>query len=97
MMIKMVIGMGNWIRNRQHLRSIGRGCGWAALALVLLAVLTGYGITQFRIVDPLTLGVVNKAAAQRWHSYTDLPLVILLAFHVGIALWWRYSASKTKE
>jgi hypothetical protein len=92
-----VIRMVNWFRNKHHIRTIGRGCGWVAMGLVLLTLLTGYGITQFRIVGPLTLGVVNKAVAQRWHSYTDLPLVVFLAFHISIALWWRLSAGKTKE
>jgi hypothetical protein len=48
-------------------------------------------------VSPLTLGVLNKAVAQRFHAYTDLPLVIFLTFHVGIALWWRATASRPKE
>jgi hypothetical protein len=86
-----------WLRNKNHIRAIGRICGWVSMALVLVTLLTGYGITQFRIVDPLTLGVLTKAVAQRWHAYTDLPLAVFLAFHVGIALWWRMSRSAPKE
>ena len=87
----------NWFRDNQNIRAVGRICGWMTLALVLLTLLTGYGITQFRIVGPLTFGVLNKAAAQQLHGYTDLPLVVLLLFHVGIALWWRRSSSRPKE
>jgi thiosulfate reductase cytochrome b subunit len=97
MMIPRVIRLVNWLRNKNHIRAIGRICGWGTMALVLLTLLTGYGITQFRIVSPLTLGVLNKAVAQRFHAYTDLPLVIFLTFHVGIALWWRATASRPKE
>jgi thiosulfate reductase cytochrome b subunit len=97
MMILQVIRMRDWLRNKHHIRAIGRVCGWGTMALVLLTLLTGYGITQFRIVGPLTFGLLTKAAAQRWHAYTDLPLVVFLAVHVGIALWWRISASKPKE
>ena len=86
-----------WLRNKNHIRAIGRLCGWVTMALVLLTLLTGYGITQFRIVDPLTLGMLTKAVAQRWHAYTDLPLVVFLVFHIGIALWWRMSRSTPKE
>jgi hypothetical protein len=89
--------MLNWLRNKKHIRAIGRICGWFAMGLVLLTLLTGYGITEFRIVSPLTLGLITKAVAQRWHAYTDLPLVFFLAFHVGIALWWRATASRPKE
>jgi hypothetical protein len=89
--------MSNWFRNKNNIRAAGRYCGWGTLVLVLLTLLTGYGITQFRIVSPLTLGLLTKAVAQRWHAYTDLPLIVLLAVHVGIALWWRKSASRPKE
>jgi hypothetical protein len=97
MMVLKGFRMRDWFRDKQRIRAIGRCCGWATLVLVLLTLLTGYGITQFRIVSPLTLGLLTKALAQRWHAYTDLPLIVLLAFHVGIALWWRRSASRPKE
>lgn len=41
-------------------RRIGRWCGWAALALLLLALLTGYGVSEFRIVTGATLGVLTR-------------------------------------
>jgi hypothetical protein len=74
-----------------RVRRIGRWCGWGALALLLFTVLTGYGITAFRIVTPLTLGLVNKAFALSWHAWIDLPLLAILAAHVGIAMWGRLS------
>jgi cytochrome b561 len=56
---------------------------------MLLAVLTGYGITQYRVVDTLTLGLLNKAAALRWHEQVGLLVLLLLVPHVGISLWGR--------
>lgn len=82
---------------RRRIRRIGRLFGWVTMALVLVTLLTGYGITQFRIVDALTFGILNKAAAQRWHAYTDLPLLVFMVVHVGIALWWRLSQANPKE
>jgi hypothetical protein len=77
-------------RNRKnYVRRIGRYLGWAALGLLLFTVLTGYGITEWRIVDSLTFGLLGKANAQRLHSYTEVPMVILLAAHVSIAWWSR--------
>ena len=67
------------------IRAIGRVCGWLALALVLLTLLTGYGIAEFRIVTPLTFNLLNKAAAQRLHAYTELPMLLLLSAHIVIA------------
>jgi thiosulfate reductase cytochrome b subunit len=74
---------------RRLVRRLGHWFGWLALALLVLAVLTGYGITQFRIVDPLTFGILGKAVSQRWHETVAVLVVAFLAAHVGIALWWR--------
>jgi hypothetical protein len=78
---------------RGRIRRIGRWFGWIALALVLLTVLTGYGITEFRVVGQLTFGLLGKALSQRWHEYVGLLVVASLAVHVGIAMWWRVRGS----
>jgi hypothetical protein len=83
--------------SKNGVRRAGRWCGWGALILVLLMLLTGYGITHFRFVDPLTIGLLNKALSQRWHEVLGIPLILVLILHVGIALWWRLSAAGSKE
>jgi uncharacterized membrane protein len=82
---------------RRRMRTIGRVCGWLALTLFLFTLLTGYGIAEFRMVTPLTLNLLNKAVAQRLHAYTEVPMVLLLVVHVGIAVWARWNAEKKKE
>jgi thiosulfate reductase cytochrome b subunit len=77
-------------------RRLGHWFGWLALAFLALALLTGYGITQFRVVDPLTFGMVGKAVAQRWHETVALLIVVFLALHVSIALWWRLRGGSTQ-
>ena len=79
------------------IRAIGRVCGWLALALVLLTLLTGYGIAEFRIVTPLTFNLLNKAAAQRLHAYTELPMLLLLSAHIVIAAGARRFGQKESE
>ena len=81
---------------RRRIRVFGRICGWLTMILALFTLLTGYGITQFQIVGPLTFGLLNKAVAQRIDGYTDLPFLALMLIHVGIALWWRLSPSNPK-
>lgn len=82
-------------RNRKNLvRRIGRFLGWTALGLLLFTVLTGYGITEWRVVDTLTFGLLGKANAQRLHSYMEVPMVILLVAHVSIAWWSRLDAER---
>jgi len=79
----------NGLLSEQNLRRIGRWCGWAAALLLLFTVLTGYGITAFRTVTSLTFGILGKATSQRLHHYTDIPLLVFLIAHIGLALWER--------
>jgi len=81
---------------RQTWRRIGRWCGWLAVVLVLGTFLTGYGISNFRIVTPWTLGFLNKVRAHTWHHYTDLPLLLVLITHVAIALYMRLCGARRK-
>ena len=82
---------------RQLIRRIGRYCGWLGLGLLLFTLLTGYGIAEFRIVTPLTLNLINKAVAQRLHAYTEVPMMILLLAHIGVAVWACSTEAKKKE
>ena len=70
-------------------RVISHVCAWVAAILLFFSVLTGYGITEFRIVTALTFDVLNKATSQRLHSYVDIPLMVFLSVHIGTALWMR--------
>jgi hypothetical protein len=75
--------------SERDIRMIGRVCGWGAVLLLLFTVLTGYGISEFRTVSSLTFGILDKATSHRLHNYTDIPMLILLSLHVGLALWGR--------
>ena len=86
--------MGTWLTDKRGIRWIGRLFGWLALALLLLMILTGYGITDFRLVESLTAGLLGKAVSQRWHEYVGLLVLVALVIHVGIALWWRWKGAK---
>ena len=85
------------IKGRQQIRNIGRFCGWLGLSLLLFTLLTGYGIAEFRIITPLTLNLMNKALAQRLHAYTEVPMMVLLLVHIGVAVWARSTEGKKKE
>jgi magnesium-transporting ATPase (P-type) len=87
--------MLEWFKSKRNIRRIGRWCGWAALILLAFTLLTGYGISQFRVVNSLTFGLLNKVSSHRWHHYTDIPLVIFTLVHVAIAVWLRLSARRS--
>jgi cytochrome b subunit of formate dehydrogenase len=75
--------------SERNIERIGLVCGWAAAILLLFTMLTGYGISEFRAVTRFTFGILDKATSQRLHHYTDIPLLIFLSVHVGLAFWRR--------
>ena len=77
------------LKDKIGIRRIGRWFGWVALILILLTLLTGYGITQWKIVDSLTFGLLGKAVSQRWHESVGLLTALFLSLHVVIAVWLR--------
>jgi cytochrome b subunit of formate dehydrogenase len=87
--------MLEWFKSKRNIRKIGRWCGWAALLLLAFTLITGYGISQFRIVSSLTFGLLDKVSSHRWHHYTDIPLAIFTLMHVIVAVWFRLSAQKS--
>ena len=91
--------MAKWPRSRvrRTIRKIGRWGGWAAVVLLLLMALTGYGISQFRLVSGLTFGALNKAVSHRLHHYVNVPLIVFALVHVLASVWGRLSASRNKR
>lgn len=55
---------------------------WLLLAVTMLLLVTGFGITQFRIVETLTFGLLSKTLAFKIHSYLWIPLLVLLMSHI---------------
>ena len=55
---------------------------WLLVAVILLYGITGYGITQFRIVEPATLELLTKLLAFMIHDNLIIPLLVLIALHI---------------
>ena len=55
---------------------------WLLLVTVMIYLITGFGITEFRIVETLTLGLLTKSWAFRIHDILWIPFVILLVLHI---------------
>ncbi len=59
---------------------------WLLLAAILLYVLTGYGITEFRTVESITFGLLTKPLSFDIHHYLIYPMAGLLAIHVVVPI-----------
>ena len=52
------------------------------LAVIILYLISGFGITQFRIVEAATFGLLGKALSFQIHDYLWIPFVVLLLLHI---------------
>ena len=55
---------------------------WLLLVVVLLYGVSGLGITEFRIVEAATFGILTKSLAFKIHDSLLVPFLVLLVLHV---------------
>jgi hypothetical protein len=60
---------------------------WLLLATVVIFLITGFGITEFRVIESLTFGLLTKSLAFDVHASPGLwsALVALLILHIGLS------------
>ena len=66
---------------------------WLLLAVLVLYILTGFGITQFRTVEAITFGLLTKNLSFRIHNALTIPFAVLLVVHIVLP----YILRKTKK
>jgi hypothetical protein len=59
---------------------------WLLLAMAVVLLITGLGITNFRIVETISFGLLTKNLAHRIHTAPGLwiSFVVLLALHISL-------------
>jgi len=62
--------------------NLRRAVGWLLLAFSLLIIITGLGITEWRTVEAVTLGLLPKALSFQLHSLLWIPFLAILACHL---------------
>jgi len=63
---------------------------WLLTVLVIIYLITGFGITEYRIVEPLTFGLLTKSLAQQIHISLEIPFIILLILHIWLLPLLKY-------
>jgi hypothetical protein len=64
------------------LRLFKKAVAWLLLAVSLMFLLTGFGITSESLVEPLTAGLLTKALSIRVHEVLWAPFLALLVAHL---------------
>jgi len=54
---------------------------WALLVVAVIFLVSGFGITEFRIVEMLTFGLLTKSLAFKIHEVLWIPFAVLLVLH----------------
>ena len=80
--------------NRQLIKKI---IHWLLTVVVIIYLITGFGITEYRIVEPLTFGLLTKNLAQRIHINLEIPFIILVILHIWLLPLLKYFKSKKLE
>jgi cytochrome b subunit of formate dehydrogenase len=62
---------------------------WLMVAVLVVYIVSGYGITQFRVVEALTFGVISKPLSFKVHNGLFITLAALVALHIALALYAR--------
>ena len=55
---------------------------WLLTIIIVLYLITGFGITEFRVVEALTFGLLAKNLAFKIHNNLWIPFIILLGLHI---------------
>jgi len=64
---------------------------WTLLVAILLYVITGYGITEFRTVERITFGLLTKPLSFDIHHYLIYPIAALLSLHVALPIVLKFA------
>ena len=60
---------------------------WSLLVAVILFLVSGFGISHFRVVETITFGLVTKNVAFRIHEAMWIPFTILLVLHITLTVF----------
>jgi thiosulfate reductase cytochrome b subunit len=66
---------------------------WILFALVIAYIITGFGITQYQVVEKITLGLLTKVLSQKIHFYLLIPFLIFLIIHIYLSVTIRRNNS----
>ncbi len=61
---------------------LGKSVHWLLFAVTIVYFVTGLGITQYRVFELLSFGLLEKNLLFRVHEQLGAPFLILLVIHV---------------
>ncbi len=65
------------------LHIVGETIHWLFFGVTLLYLITGFGITEYRVVEAWSFGLLSKSLSLRIHQDLLIPFVLLLILHTA--------------
>jgi hypothetical protein len=62
--------------------------------VIIIFIVTGFGISNYQIIESLTGGTLSKLISFQIHSNLIIPLIILLIFHISITVGKKFTKEK---
>ena len=59
---------------------------WILTIFIIFYIVTGFGISNYRLIEPITFGLISKPIAFQLHSILIYPFVGLLLIHILLTL-----------
>jgi len=54
--------------------------------VIIIFIVTGFGISNYQIIESLTGGTLSKLTSYQIHSNLIIPLIILLIVHIAFTV-----------
>jgi hypothetical protein len=54
--------------------------------VIIIFILSGFGITNYQIIGPATAGLLTKPVSFQLHTNLIIPLLVLLTAHIAFTL-----------
>jgi hypothetical protein len=80
------------VKNLTNQIIIKKTVRWLLLILIVLYLISGFGITEFRTVEALTLGLLTKSLAFKIHDVLWIPFLVLLLSHISLSSFFKLYA-----
>jgi len=70
------------MRYATQIRQLRKLTHWLLSIATVIYFVTGLGITQFRVIQTITFGLLTKNLAFQIHNALLIPFIILLSLHI---------------
>jgi hypothetical protein len=54
--------------------------------VIIIFIITGFGISNYQIIESLTGGTLSKLTSFQIHSNLIIPLIVLLVVHIAFTI-----------